>query len=146
MNLTTIKFRGKRIDNNEWWHGDLITDSDISIKQTFRTYIHNPVKHIKPIDGLKSSEVLLYEVIPETVGQFTTFLDKHNCEIYADDITQTFYDDGSKGDIGCWVFEGGMWMLEVYRNSELIKFPFYFYAGNGFEIIGNKFDNPDLLK
>ena len=67
--MRTSKFRGQRVDNNELIYGDL-THSTTSF------------------NGLKKNIVLIgcdynfVEVIPETVGEFTSFTDKKGADIY----------------------------------------------------------------
>jgi len=71
--LREIKFRGKRIDNGEWVYGYLL--SDCAIGQWARCK---------------------YEVIPETVGQFTGLKDNKRTkefpngqDIYEGDVMKT---------------------------------------------------------
>lgn len=64
-------FRGMRIDNGEWVFGDLITNKN-------KSYIHP-----KENDFAKDSFI---EIKPETVGQFTTLIDKNRKKVFEGDI------------------------------------------------------------
>ena len=69
-----IKFRGKRVDNGEWVYFN-----------QYGAYVDKSPKRFTRDCG--------YEVIPDTVGQFTGLRDKDGKEIY--ELDKLLLDDGT---------------------------------------------------
>lgn len=128
---TRYLFKGKRIDNGEWMIGNLIrTDEGVYIIQNYV-----PQYLIKD-----------YEVIPSTICQCTGMKDKNGKLIWENDIIKAWSQGTcAKGKIkqridGTWIMypawqKGKMWYLCPDNNGETTV-----------EVIGNKFDNPELLE
>lgn len=129
LKMREILFRGKRKYNGEWIYGNLA--------------IRDNVKRWEFFIGQNS---LGYEVIPETVGQFTGLTDKNGTKIFEGDIVDVAYDIGYVGisaeRTGAFivVFDNGCFMK---RNEKGL---FHFIPSDKCKVIGNIHDNPELLK
>lgn len=127
--MRTIKFRGKRVENGEWVYGYL---------QKYQE-THASRLCICAVSVRTWRDALLYEVVPDTVGQFTGLLDKNGKEIYEGDVVN--FDNYLQGrsyvefDRGCfWVASHNYTTTLTYRVSLHTH------------IVGNIHDNPELMK
>ena len=128
--MREILFRGKRFDNGEWIEGN------------YRAVRNSHFLYIERID--KPTDC--YRIDPETVGQYTGLTDKNGKSIFEGDIC-----------LGVWKTR-----FEVYWDKERTAFmarekhdvPYGkdidYYASYsdgkiGAEVIGNIYDNPELL-
>ncbi|WP_432651718.1 YopX family protein [Huintestinicola sp.] len=79
-----------------------------------------------------------YEVDPETVGQYTGVNDKNGTKIFEEDIVQAFTRYGTKHIYPIKYRNGTFWFGNWNWIEFLDRFQFR-------EVIGNIFDNPELL-
>lgn len=74
------KFRGKRLDNRKWEHGDLIENQG-------RFFIYHATSETTIEDNDDGRIVVAaVEVDPNTVGQYTGLQDMNGKDIWKDDI------------------------------------------------------------
>lgn len=126
-----ILFRGKRTDNGEWIYGWLVEDVESNIYAIISYVNLNGNIH-------DLSECQIFEVIPETVGQFTGLYDKNAVKIFEGDIiTNRYFESGRV------YYEDGA--FEVSENGLIGTFNENF-DGDICEVIGNIYDNPELME
>ena len=137
-------YRGKRLDNGQWVEGfysNLYIEEKCK-EQSIITYQNFYAADMSyPYPSVNTVEA---EVDSETVGQFTGMTDKNGTKIFEGDIVRHI-------DTTCHVFE--VVNSEVYFDTEMLKFRFRYsnelfhcQFNNELEVIGNIYDNKDLLK
>lgn len=124
--MRTIKFKAKRLFDSKWTCGYFYEEND-------NTYI---------IEDYQKESMLnrniTYKVDPDTVCQFTGFLDKNGKEIYEGDVL----DGESESEI---VFTKGTFATRSigYSGNVMLDPLYYFQREDGTldcKVIGNKFD------
>ena len=125
--MREIKFRGKFLDDtSEWLYGNYI-------------YIEDDVFHHKIAD--KSG--LLLDIDINTIGQYTGLHDKNGKEIYEGDVVKVF--TSKEWRIGKIIYEHSGFTIDVTNNKEL-EYGRTAILENLTEVIGNIYDNPELLE
>ncbi len=147
--MREILFRGKRTDSGEWVEGNHLYD-DMTGKH-----------YIVPFDNITENMCVGFEVIPETVGQYTGLDDKNGKKVFKGDILE--FEDCSKDGDGVTnfftnaaevVFCNGRFEfghMKYYGETSAI----YAYCGGHAEmmeffrcsaVVGNIHDNPEMLE
>ena len=89
-----------------------------------------------------------FEVDPETVAPFTGFYDKNGKKIFKGDILKSTYPDKPGEDIVCYeeVFWNNGWYLAEYGDRDKQDSIFQSCMSEYSEVVGNIWDNPELLE
>ena len=134
--MREILFKGKRVDDNKWIEG----------------YFYKIWDRVFLLWGMTGDSPNMEKVIPETVSQYTGLKDKNGKKIFEGDIvefTNKYIHNTGLAEKGRAkiVFEAFKW-----------KYSGCYYGGNPivwlciddtsieFEVIGNIYDNPELLE
>lgn len=140
--MREILFRGKRIDNGEWVEGYLFDDGMVDLARRFVGQII-----IEDCDEyLDVTGTYFYEIAPETVCQYTGLTDGNGRKIFEGDIISgEIYHDWGKG--GECVPEKIVikWNEKRAAFEPVYWWELYNYDLKYHEVIGNIFDNPDLV-
>ena len=140
--MRKILFRGKRINDSKWAEGSLLR---ITIGGNTYTLIFGDCFSFDGFD-VKSLEHGLVD--SDTVGQYTGLLDKENNRIFEGDIIKTkkygklySFSNVNDYDVFCVRYHSGMFRLERENPPR----GFNLVSGSELEVIGNIYDNPELL-
>lgn len=122
-------FRGKRIDTGEWVYGLPSCDEDGEIEE---------------IEVWSEDDINFYSVDPETICQCTGIKDKNGKLIWENDIVNCLTEE-CYGYIGWNESEAGFYFNVLLEDGNFEEEHIYDYQ-DCIEVIGNTFDNPELLE
>lgn len=128
--MREIEFRGKKLYNGEWVYGVPFEDFDGNM-----------------LIGNYGSKV---KVIPDTISEFTGLEDKNGTRIYEGDIIRTkAFGKNIKTGVNCAdydIFQVTFKRSGFHLENNEREFSLSVTSTSYYEIIGNIFDNPELLK
>ena len=134
--MREILFRGKT-DKGEWVQGDLLHPD---------TYGNG-----YSIEDFTKEKNNCFDVIPETIGQYTGLTDKNGTKIFEGDIVaQNWYDynepsDDSFGEVVFCEYDCSFSVMDIQKDGIVPLGRCHAYHWEC-EVIGNIHDNPELLK
>lgn len=135
--MREILFRGKRTIDGEWCEGNLFVDEKGDKHEILLGYTNYRIA---------------WEVIPETIGQYTGLTDKNGKKIFEGDIIKYKNTYGIKFNgvaltvIGKVVYNEKNASFAISGKDEIGAKHYDYFPIKNIEIIGNIHDNPELLK
>lgn len=132
-----ILFKAKTIDNGEWVEGYYVYDYSHDAHYIFANIIVTPNGvH----DRRESFSLEYYEINPNTLCQYTGLTDTNDREIWENSILEL---PGEDGYFKCeWEEDTARFVL----NGDGLTVDFDNYWSYQVEVVGNIFDNPELLE
>ena len=144
--MREILFRGKEKNSGKWIYGDLRHISD-----GHGGYILCIVDNTNG----RNNDVTGVEVVPETVGQYTGLTDKNNVKIFEGDIVKGTAYSATRIGVIVWIDEISSFGVRyvnapnptAWENSSILRCVSLGKTDEfAAEVIGNIYDNPELLK
>lgn len=122
--MREIKFRGYGKDAKHWIYGSLLDERSAGIV------------------AIQDEDCHVWEVEPESVGQYTGHYDEMGTELYEGDIVSGYFEEDEWPAVVEWDEVTASFVLE----GQCSQIRFDEMGGLEIEIVGNIHDNPELLE
>lgn len=130
--MREILFKAKRIDNGEWVYGYVVRKHGLYF--------------IYDIVNSESCRQNIYEIDPETLCEFTGLCDKNGKRIWENDILMAHLDESYPEDVTYETIEWGVAGWVTHEANSIDKQYLDEFDLEHFEVVGNIFDNKELLQ
>ena len=139
--MREILFKGKRKDNGEWIEGSLITSIN-------RAWISSEKTDSQRLRSISNTDAIWrsIEIIPKTLCQFTGLCDKNGKKIWENDILMANLDESYPEDVTYKTVEWGVAGWVTHEANSIDRQYLDEFDLEHFEVVGNIFDNPELLQ
>ena len=139
-------YRAKRMDNGEWVEGNLVWSDDAD--DDYKAIIIPTTGSNMFTRGGSNGDLGFekwYRVDPSTICQCTGRKDKNSNLIWENDVCK-YYNPEDKDGIAIIKEDYASWISGTIRQTEIMAPMFYLKCCEEWEVIGNIFDNPELLE
>lgn len=145
--MREILFKAKRIDNSEWIEGYLFDNGFEGEEKKY--FIGGLI--IEKYNGTACDEwditgIDFCEIDPETLCQFTGLCDKNGKKIWENDILMAHLDESYPEDATYETVEWGVAGWVGHEANSIDRQYLDEFDTKYYEVVGNTFDNPELLQ
>lgn len=130
--MREILFKAKRIDNGEWVYGYVVRKHGLYF--------------IYDIVNSESCRQNIYEIDPETLCEFTGRCDKNGKRIWENDILMAHLDESYPENATYETVEWGVAGWVTHEANSIDRQYLDKFDLEHFEVVGNIFDNKELLQ